>query len=211
MNEESILQRTLELPPDQRSAFLDRECLDPAVRARIEALLAANTVSLSDAPPARPYDATRTYEPEPGRDPAATKAYGPALRQGAEGVIIARRYKLRQLIGEGGMGTVWMADQTEPIKRQVAVKLIRAERGQSKAILARFEAERQAIALMDHPHIAKLLDAGTTEDGSPFFVMELVKGVPLNEYCDQHRLTIPERLKLFVQICSAVQHAHQTL
>ena len=107
------------------------------------------------------------------------------------------------------MGTVWVADQSEPVKRKVAVKLVRVERGQSKTILARFEAERQAIALMDHPHIAKLLDAGTTETGAPYFVMELVKGVPLNDYCDQHRLTISERLNLFIQICSAVQHAHQ--
>src|SRR6185436_921335 len=102
------------------------------------------------------------------------------------------------------MGSVWMADQTEPIKRRVAVKLIRVERGQSKTILSRFEAERQAIALMDHPHIAKLLDAGTTDAGSPFFVMELVRGVPLNEFCDSHRLSIPDRLQLFMQICSAV-------
>ncbi len=107
------------------------------------------------------------------------------------------------------MGTVWMADQTEPVRRRVAVKLIRVERGQSRTILSRFEAERQAIALMDHPHIAKLLDAGTTADGAPFFVMELVKGVPLNDYCDDHKLGIRERLGLFIQICSAVQHAHQ--
>lgn len=107
------------------------------------------------------------------------------------------------------MGTVWMAEQTEPVKRKVAIKLIRAERGQSKAILSRFEAERQAIAMMDHPHIAKLLDAGTTDDGSPFFAMELVSGTPLHEFCDRHKLTIPDRLMLFVQICGAVQHAHQ--
>lgn len=107
------------------------------------------------------------------------------------------------------MGAVWMADQTEPVKRRVAVKLIRADRGTSKSILARFEAERQAIALMDHPNIAKLLDAGTTEDGQPYFVMDLVKGIPVTEYCDAHRLSIHDRLGLFVQICSAVQHAHQ--
>ena len=102
-----------------------------------------------------------------------------------------------------------MADQTEPVKRRVAVKLIRIERGNTRTILSRFEAERQAIALMDHPHIAKLLDAGTTAEGSPFFVMELVKGIPLNEYCDTHKLNIRDRLQLFMQICSAVQHAHQ--
>ena len=125
------------------------------------------------------------------------------------GTLIAGKYKLLQQIGEGGMGSVWMADQTEPVKRRVAVKLINAERGSSRTILSRFEAERQAIALMDHPHIAKLLDAGTTESGSPFFVMELVKGVPLAEFCDIQKLSIPERLNLFMQICSAVQHAHQ--
>ncbi|HMP15784.1 MAG TPA: protein kinase, partial [Gemmatales bacterium] len=125
------------------------------------------------------------------------------------GTIIASKYKLLQQIGEGGMGSVWMADQTEPVKRRVAVKLIRTDRGSSKTILARFEAERQTIALMDHPHIAKLLDAGATENSSPYFVMELVKGVPLTEFCDAQTLSIPERLRLFMQICSAVQHAHQ--
>ena len=126
-----------------------------------------------------------------------------------ERTTIAGRYKLLQQIGEGGMGTVWMAEQTEPVKRRVALKLIRAERGTSRGILSRFEAERQAIALMDHPNIAKLLDAGTTEEGAPFFVMELVRGVPLTRFCDEHRLSIPDRLKLFVQVCNAVQHAHQ--
>ncbi len=125
------------------------------------------------------------------------------------GAIVAGKYKLLQQIGEGGMGTVWMADQTKPVKRRVAIKLIRIDRVQSKTILSRFEAERQAIALMDHPNIAKLLDAGTTESDEPFFVMELVKGVPLTEYCDQHRLSIKDRLSLFMKICSAVQHAHQ--
>ena len=125
------------------------------------------------------------------------------------GSIIAGRYKLLQQIGEGGMGAVWMADQTESVKRRVAVKLVRADKGTSKAILSRFEAERQAIALMDHPHIAKLLDAGTTENGLPYFVMELVKGIPVTEYCDAHKLSIAERLTLFIQICSAIQHAHQ--
>ncbi len=102
------------------------------------------------------------------------------------------------------MGSVWMADQTEPVKRRVALKLIRSERGNSKSILARFEAKRQAIALMDHPHIAKLLDAGTTETGLPYFVMELVKGIPLTQYCDDQKLSVPERLRLFQEICAAV-------
>src|SRR5262249_37101244 len=110
--------------------------------------------------------------------------------------------------GEGGMGTVFMADQLVPVKRRVAVKLIRESRD-SRQILARFEAERQALALMDHPNIARVLDAGTSESNRPYFVMELVKGVPLTQFCDEHRLSIRERLQLFEQICSAVQHAHQ--
>ncbi|MCX7667161.1 MAG: serine/threonine protein kinase, partial [Gemmataceae bacterium] len=189
MTEESLFQQALELPPAQRAAFLEQACPDPALRARVKELLAADAA----ISPAQPLGQTTGYQP---------------LSEVA-GTLIAGRYKLLQQIGEGGMGTVWMAEQTEPIKRKVAVKLIRVERSQSKTILARFEAERQAIALMDHPHIAKLLDAGTTESGAPFFVMELVKGIPLNDFCDQHRLTIPQRLNLFMQICSAVQHAHQ--
>jgi hypothetical protein len=116
---------------------------------------------------------------------------------------------LLQQIGEGGMGSVWMADQTEPVRRRVAVKLVHADRGASRTILSRFEAERQAIALMSHPNIAKLLDAGTTDAGQPFFIMELVKGVPLTDFCDAHKLSVPDRLGLFRQICSAVHHAHQ--
>src|SRR5262249_35932831 len=116
-------------------------------------------------------------------------------------------YKLVQQIGEGGMGSVWMAQQTEPVKRLVALKLIKAGMD-SRQVLARFEAERQALALMDHPNIARVLDAGTTPEGRPFFVMELVKGVPLTKYCDEHRLTLRQRLELFVPVCQALQHAH---
>ncbi len=106
------------------------------------------------------------------------------------------------------MGTVYLAEQFQPVKRQVALKLIRAGMD-SRTVLARFESERQALAIMDHPHIARVLDAGTTASGHPFFVMELVQGVPLTDYCDNHRLGLPERLALFRQICAAVQHAHQ--
>src|SRR5207237_7371784 len=108
----------------------------------------------------------------------------------------------------GGMGAVWMAEQREPVKRLVALKLIKPGMD-SRQVLARFEAERQALALMDHPNIAKVLDGGTTEQGRPYFVMELVKGLPLTEYCDDRRLSVRDRLDLFVQICSAVRHAHQ--
>ena len=117
-------------------------------------------------------------------------------------------YKLLQQIGEGGMGTVWMAEQEKPVRRRVALKLIRGDIG-SKEAIARFEAERQALAMMDHQNIAKVLDAGTTENGSPYFVMELVKGIPITQYCDDNKLSINDRLSLFVQVCKAIQHAHQ--
>ena len=124
------------------------------------------------------------------------------------GTVIAGKYKLIELIGEGGMGSVWRAQQTEPVKRFVAVKLIKTGMD-SKAVLARFEAERQALAVMDHPNIARILDGGVTEAGSPFFVMELVKGTPITEFCDARKLTPKQRLELFVPVCQAIQHAHQ--
>src|SRR5262249_3088374 len=117
-------------------------------------------------------------------------------------------YRLLQQIGEGGMGTVFMAQQTEPVQRMVALKIIKHGMD-SRQVIARFEAERQALALMDHPNSAKVLDAGTTDGRRPYFVIELVKGVPLTKYCDGHRLTPKQRLELFVPVCQAVQHAHQ--
>jgi len=123
------------------------------------------------------------------------------------GTVIGR-YKLLERIGEGGMSVVYMAEQTEPIRRRVAVKVIKLGMD-TKSVIARFEAERQALAMMDHPNIARVLDAGATETGRPYFVMELVKGVSITEYCDNNRVSTPERLRLFQQVCSAVQHAHQ--
>ena len=117
-------------------------------------------------------------------------------------------YKLLQQIGEGGMGVVYMAEQTAPVQRKVAVKIIKPGMD-SRQVIARFEAERQALALMDHPNIAKMLDAGTTDHGRQYFVMELVKGVPIIQYCDEHRLSPQQRLELFITVCEAVQHAHQ--
>jgi serine/threonine protein kinase len=124
------------------------------------------------------------------------------------GTVIAGRYTLVEVIGEGGMGSVYLASQTEPVKRQVALKLIKTGMD-SRGVLARFDAERQALALMDHPNIARIYDGGLTPAGQPFFVMELVKGVPLTKYCDAQRLTVQARLGLFVAVCQAVQHAHQ--
>ncbi|MGL4550015.1 MAG: serine/threonine-protein kinase, partial [Gemmataceae bacterium] len=135
-------------------------------------------------------------------------AAGPGGAADGAGAVIAGRYTLVEPVGEGGMGTVYLARQTNPVKREVALKLIKAGMD-SRAVLARFEAERQALALMDHPNIARILDGGVAESGSPFFVMELVRGVPITRFCDEHRLTPRQRLGLFVPVCQAVQHAHQ--
>ena len=125
----------------------------------------------------------------------------------APGTVIGR-YKLLQQIGEGGMGAVYMADQTEPVTRKVALKIIKMGMD-TKQVVARFEAERQALAMMDHPNIAKVLDAGATDSGRPYFVMELVRGVPITEYCDKNKLATRERIELFIAVCQAIQHAHQ--
>jgi eukaryotic-like serine/threonine-protein kinase len=204
MNELDLFAAVIAIAePGERAALLERECAGrPDLRNRIDQLVSAHFQSnaLLDVPA---MDQTIPHAS------AGSETASLPIAAEVAGTVIAGRYKLLQQIGEGGMGSVWMADQTEPVKRRVAVKLIRVERGQSRTILSRFEAERQAIAVMDHPHIAKLLDAGTTAEGSPFFVMELVKGIPLNDYCDEHKLSIRDRLQLFMQICSAVQHAHQ--
>ncbi|CAN5326357.1 hypothetical protein BH11PLA2_BH11PLA2_01170 [soil metagenome] len=176
----------------EREAFLNHACQGDAVlRAEVDKLLAVHP------------DVTGFLNTTP-QFPLERFA---GARSNAIGTIIADRYKLLEVIGEGGMGSVWRAQQSEPVKRQVAVKLIKAGMD-SKQVLARFEAERQALAMMDHPNIAKVLDGGL-HDHRPYFVMELVKGVPITEYCDARKLTPKERLELFVPVCQAIQHAHQ--
>ena len=143
-------------------------------------------------------------------DPTATRNTDRTakLPDSASEARVIGHYRLLQQLGEGGMGEVWEAEQTEPVQRRVALKLIK--RGMdSVQVIARFESERQALALMDHPAIAKVFDAGTTERGRPFFVMEHVHGVPITEYCDRHRMTVRQRLELFIQVCEGIQHAHQ--
>src|SRR5262249_54014986 len=122
--------------------------------------------------------------------------------------IVIGTYKLMEKIGEGGFGLVFVAEQQEPVRRRVALKIIKPGMD-TRQVIARFEAERQALAIMDHPNIAKVFDGGATPSGRPYFVMELVKGVPITSYCDQNQLTPHKRLELFVPLCQAVQHAHQ--
>ncbi len=190
----------IELPDAvARAEYLEKACGDDAeLRGRLELLLQAH-----DAPASalkQPLAGQRT-----GDYQSRAAGFIPAE---VAGTLIAGKYKLLQQIGEGGMGSVWKARQTEPVKRYVAVKLIKTGMD-SKQVLARFEAERQALALMDHPNIARVLDAGATEKGAPYFVMELVKGVPITKYCDEQKLTPRQRLELFVPVCQAIQHAHQ--
>src|SRR5208282_2740595 len=190
--------------PADRTAYLDQACAgDLALRQRVEMLLQAheNAGSFLNRPAAMEA-ATGEYTPSPEKRSTASPqvAEKPGDRIGS--------YKLLQQIGEGGMGIVWMAEQQEPVRRMVAVKVIKAGMD-SAQVVARFEAERQALALMDHPNIAKVLDAGTTDTGRLFFAMELVKGTHLTKYCDEHRLAPRQRLELFVPVCQALQHAHQ--
>src|SRR5204863_6706163 len=139
-------------------------------------------------------------------DQASTVQQGAPLTEGAGSVI--GRYKLLEKLGEGGFGAVYVAEQKEPVKRRVSLKIIKLGMD-TKQVIARFEAERQALALMDHPNIARVFDAGATETGRPYFVMELVRGTRITEYCDEHRLSTAHRLDLFKSVCEAIQHAHQ--
>jgi serine/threonine protein kinase/tetratricopeptide (TPR) repeat protein len=202
MNERDLFMAALQIEDATgRSAYLDRACAgEAALRQRVEALLAAfeQAGSFLQQPAGVPR-ATADVS-HPGTSCGSDPAEGP-------GTVIGP-YKLLEQIGEGGMGTVWMAQQTEPVKRLVAVKLIKAGMD-SKQVIARFEAERQALALMDHTNIARVLDAGTSDAGRPYFVMDLVNGVPITRYCDEHHLTPRQRLELFIPVCQAVQHAHQ--
>jgi serine/threonine protein kinase len=193
-NEETIFAAALgKTSPAERQAYLDEVCgEDKALRGRVEARLKARD------------EAGGFVEMSALGQDAALGAV--PLTEGP-GTLVGR-YKLLQQIGEGGMGVVFMAEQQEPVRRVVALKIIKPGMD-TRQVIARFEAERQALALMDHPNIARVLDAGATGTGRPYFVMELVKGVPITEYCDSNRLSPAERLGLFTEVCHAVQHAHQ--
>jgi eukaryotic-like serine/threonine-protein kinase len=192
---EAVFEATLALPPEQRAAYLDQACgTNGQLRQGVEALLQAH----KEAGPFMVEPAT----PLPTQ--AVRSPIAPTEKSGDK----IGHYRLLQEIGEGGCGVVYLAEQAEPIRRRVALKVIKLGMD-TKQVIARFEAERQALALMDHPNIAKVLDAGATDTGRPYFVMELVRGIKLTDYCDQNNLSTEERLKLFAQVCRAIQHAHQ--
>jgi len=182
-----IVGAALDRDPGERAVFLDQACSqDGELRAEVESLLAAH----ADADGLSEHPWAATVEDAAG----ASKTIGP--------------YRLIRELGIGGMGQVWLAEQTEPVRRQVALKLIKAGMYDS-ALVQRFQSERQSLAIMDHPAIAKVFDAGATPAGQPYFAMEYVDGFAITDYCDQKKLGIPDRLKLFMQVCDGVQHAHQ--
>ena len=186
---EQLCEAALDLTPAERIAFLDHACNgNPELRRDVEALLATNAEagSFLEHPVLQGLTVDCLTKP--------TTVIGP--------------YHLLELIGEGGMGEVWLAEQKHPVRRRVAIKLIKAGMD-TREVVARFESERQALALMDHPTIAKVFDAGSTPEGRPYFVMEYVAGIPITDYCDKHKLTLRQRMELFIRVCEGVQHAHQ--
>src|SRR5258706_204961 len=192
--EEAVFEAALQLPAEQRAAYLEAACSeDGELRHGVEALLQAHQQT---------------------RGPLETSAVTvvktlfvsvPPVEKPGDKI---GHYKLLQQIGEGGCGVVYMAEQEEPVRRMVALKVIKLGMD-TKQVIARFEAERQALALMDHPNIAKVLEAGATDTGRPYFVMELVRGIKITDFCDENKVSTEDRLKLFIQVCQAIQHAHQ--
>src|SRR6266704_4130021 len=187
--EVTLFEAALALPSGQREAYLEQASAgDPDLLQRVRGLLHATENGADFLAPVAP-------------NPTPTL---PAIEKPGDRI---GRYKLLQQIGEGGCGIVYMAEQEEPIRRKVALKVIKLGMD-TRHVIARFEAERQALALMDHPNIAKVYDAGATATGRPYFVMELVRGIKITDYCDQNNLSPTERLDLFIQVCQAIQHAH---
>ena len=194
--EEWILRYAQDLPSERRADFLDGACAgDSQLRRHVEAKLAGWR-------PAGPVPATESQSAQP-----TLRVETSALLEETVGQTLGR-YKLLEKLGEGGYGVVYVAEQTEPVRRRVALKVIKLGMD-TRQVVARFEAERQALAMMDHPNIAKVLDGGATDRGRPYFVMELVRGIRITGYCDQNNLSTDERINLFIKVCQAIQHAHQ--
>jgi tetratricopeptide (TPR) repeat protein/serine/threonine protein kinase len=228
MNERTIFFETLDLDDAERVAFLDRACGgDAALRQRIEALLRCHAkagdflaspapeqlAAGADTPEGDPGPSGHERQPRRPEGPLAPGFLAPSHRPGSLGRL--GHYEVLEVVGQGGMGIVYRAEQQQPVRRRVALKVLRPGMDSLRQVIARFEAERQALALMEHPNIARVLDAGEAPPAfagglpRPYFVMELVEGVPLTDFCDQQRLTPRERLGLFTNVCQAVQHAHQ--
>jgi serine/threonine protein kinase len=195
--EEEIFDIARELAADERAAYLAERCdQDADLRQRIEGMLEADAAA---------GEFFKTHGAPSPMVILADASLSPSIEKPGDRI---GRYKLLQQIGEGGMGLVYMAEQDQPVRRSVALKIIKLGMD-TRQVVARFEAERQALAMMNHPHIAKVFDAGATDSGRPYFVMELVRGIPITEYCDKNCLPTPQRLDLFILVCQAVQHAHQ--
>src|SRR5688572_29262034 len=192
--EKEIFQAALDIAsPEERFGYIKGACgADAALLARVQELL-------------RAHEATAFLRDQPAADGGKTVRVSENPQSPGERI---GRYKIRENLGEGGCGVVYVAEQEEPVRRRVALKVIKLGMD-TKAVVARFEAERQALAMMDHPNIAKVLDAGATEHGRPYFVMELVRGVRITDYCDDKQLSTDERIELVITVCQAVQHAHQ--
>jgi serine/threonine protein kinase len=200
-----IFENAIEITSaDGRQGYVNETCKsDTSLLARVQTLLRAHFENGDSFLPENP--AAMFALPDPA---GSEERPGDVIGLPAPASEKAGRYKLLQKIGEGGCGVVWMAEQGEPVRRRVALKVIKLGMD-TTAVVARFEAERQALAMMDHPNIAKIHDAGVTETGRPFFVMELVRGIPITKYCDENHLTPTARLELFIKVCLSVQHAHQ--
>ena len=204
-SEKADLETAQRPPAEERTAFLEQtRAGDSPMGQQIESLLATPPTPPSPAT-SEPSGPTGTVVMDEDATQGTTTLGMPS--EEAPGDVIGR-YKLLEKIGEGGFGLVYVAEQTEPVQRRVALKVIKLGMD-TRQVVARFEAERQALALMDHPNIATVLDAGATETGRPYFVMEFVHGTKITEYCDQNKLTTAKRLDLFILVCRAIEHAHQ--
>ena len=206
LREAAIFSAARRLPAEARAFYLDGACAgDALLRRQIEELLQADAAAGAFLPElAAGAEAPVRAGAEPARE--ATVRTAPSRSEQPGDTI--DRYKLMEKVGEGGCGMVYVAEQTQPVRRRVALKVIKLGMD-TQQVVARFEAERQALAMMDHPNIAKVLDAGTTQAGRPYFVMELVRGIRITDYWDQANLSTRQRLELFSHVCQAIQHAHQ--
>ncbi|MEM7260933.1 MAG: protein kinase, partial [Planctomycetota bacterium] len=204
---ESWFQKALARPESERSSFLEAHCKDPALRGQVEELLRSDADAAPFlATPTRPESAPAAF-PMPS-DPNSTTDSSVSSSAPTSVPTWIGPYRILDHISEGGMGSVYLAEQREPVRRRVALKVIKHGMD-TREVLRRFEVERQALALMNHPNIARVFDAGSTDAGRPYFTMEHCPGLPIAEYCDRNELDVRTRLELFVQVCDGIHHAHQ--